>query len=364
MSVDKLVSIIIPAFNAERYIHECIESVLGQTYSNIEAIVVDDGSKDRTWDIICQLARRDVRIKAFRQENKGVSAARNQALEMVKGEYCGFVDADDYLEKNAVEKLVQAIESSDADWVSFGYHRIDDNSRHIGNSDFVTGFIDFTDESTKFSFVRDTLITYRVGYEVWLKLFRTELIKSNNLYFRPECSMGEDLEFCMRYCMIANNILCIDELLYFYRESISSSMSIKCDTGFLFEQRLSISIAFQDVYKKGFSDIYIDKYYQIFFKLMLYACLSCTIKEVIYAAEVSDNRDYYNMMLHESILHKDRFSDFFPSHVAKFYWRVGYYIWSEMNNDIKGKCYFAVYNFLRKTSGRISLENWKWVNGK
>lgn len=100
------VSVIIPAYNVGNYIHRAIESVLKQTYENIELVVVDDGSTDHTWNVIQEYAKADIRMRAFRQENRGVSSARNYALDNTSGDYVMFLDSDDWLEKNAVEYLM------------------------------------------------------------------------------------------------------------------------------------------------------------------------------------------------------------------------------------------------------------------
>lgn len=100
------VSVIVPAYNVESYIHRAIESVIGQTYENVELVVVDDGSEDNTWNIIKKYAKQDVRIKAIRQKNQGVSAARNTALDALTGDYAVFLDSDDWLEEGTVEYLL------------------------------------------------------------------------------------------------------------------------------------------------------------------------------------------------------------------------------------------------------------------
>lgn len=107
MSDNALVSIIIPAYNVEQYISRGIESCLNQTYSNIEIVIVDDGSTDGTWDVIERYQQKDKRIVAKRKPNGGVSSARNQALEIAKGDYVLFLDSDDWLTKDAVENLVK-----------------------------------------------------------------------------------------------------------------------------------------------------------------------------------------------------------------------------------------------------------------
>ena len=114
------VSIIIPFHNDKLYVRECLESVLGQSYRDIEVICVDDGSFDGSSEIVQVVARCDDRVRVIRQENKGVSACRNRGLAEACGEYVLFVDSDDLLSQNAVERLVCYAEKNDLDHIIFG----------------------------------------------------------------------------------------------------------------------------------------------------------------------------------------------------------------------------------------------------
>ena len=104
-----LVSIIVPVYNVENYVGECIESIKNQTYSNIEVIVVNDGSEDRSIEIINDMIRDDSRFTIINQKNQGLSVARNNGLKYAKGDYFFFVDSDDYIEKNCIEELLNLI---------------------------------------------------------------------------------------------------------------------------------------------------------------------------------------------------------------------------------------------------------------
>ena len=95
---EKLVSVIIPAYNIEDYIGRCLDSIISQTYKNLEIIVVDDGSRDRTGEILDNYAKKDRRIKVIHKENGGVSSARNKGIEVAEGDYIGFIDGDDLIE--------------------------------------------------------------------------------------------------------------------------------------------------------------------------------------------------------------------------------------------------------------------------
>ena len=108
--MDKLVSVIIPAYNIERYISRCLDSIMAQTYNNLEIIVIDDGSKDQTAEILDDYQKRDSRIIVVHKENGGVSSARNNGLDIATGDYISFVDGDDLIESNMYEILVKILE--------------------------------------------------------------------------------------------------------------------------------------------------------------------------------------------------------------------------------------------------------------
>ena len=114
------VSIIVPVYNSERYINRCVDSLIGQTLSDIEILLVDDGSSDNSSAICDEYAVKDNRIKVFHQKNAGAGAARNTGLEHAQGEYIGFVDSDDYVDINMYETLFCAAEKYNADFVTSG----------------------------------------------------------------------------------------------------------------------------------------------------------------------------------------------------------------------------------------------------
>lgn len=132
---EKLLSIIVPVYNVAPYIEKCIQSILGQTYRNLELIIVDDGSKDETGRLCDEFAKKDTRIKVIHKENEGVSAARNTALHHVRGEYIAFVDGDDYVDSWMYEKMTAAMEQGKHDIVICGYVLEDEKGQTISRYD-------------------------------------------------------------------------------------------------------------------------------------------------------------------------------------------------------------------------------------
>lgn len=126
---DSLISIIVPIFNVENYLAECIESIQKQTYKNLEIILIDDGSTDQSGEICEHYARNDRRIMVIHQKNNGVVAARKCGLKRARGRYIGFVDGDDYINLDMYERLIQDIENTGADFVHSGF--IENNKKYI-----------------------------------------------------------------------------------------------------------------------------------------------------------------------------------------------------------------------------------------
>lgn len=357
----KLVSIIVPAYNVEKYIAECLESLLKQTYANIEVIVVDDGSHDCTWDIISGFMKDDSRVHGYHQENKGVSAARNFGLEKASGYYIQFVDGDDYVASDAVEKLVTAMEVYKADWVNCQYHRMDEGGAALEEYRFTKGFMDLSDKEGKLKFLRDVLIEYLAGYEIWDKLYVSDLIKNDNLRFDEKCHMGEDLEFNICYSLLAGSILCVEDRLYYYRIRGGSAMQSITALEDNFQERMLLLQGIEKPVKKYFAEDGDKAFGQIFYKLSLHACKGYKTCEIAEVADGSSYKSYYACNMAKALNDKASFSELFPDNLVRVYRNAGYYILTGLNGGVKGKLYFFVYNLYRRLRGREVISEWKTV---
>ena len=118
---DELISIIVPIYNVEKYLRQCLDSILNQTYQNFECLLINDGSPDNSADICREYVEKDSRFKYFEKENGGLSDARNYGIRQSKGSYITFVDSDDWLEENAVEILMKRAEETGADLIYFNF---------------------------------------------------------------------------------------------------------------------------------------------------------------------------------------------------------------------------------------------------
>ncbi|MBT1173172.1 glycosyltransferase family 2 protein [Bifidobacterium sp. MA2] len=207
-----LVSIIIPAYNAENTIARTIKSALLQDYSNLEVIVVDDGSADSTLSICRDLAEKDSRAKIFTIKNSGPSAARNYALSKAKGLYVCFMDADDEMKPKMISQLVSNM-TDDTDLVTCGYTVRSDNGDHAFDQNLEERsysndhFYEFVEETQEF----------KAFNPLWNKIFRRSIIENNNLHMDTMVNMGEDYLFIVNYCnMCLGGYKTLADNLYIY----------------------------------------------------------------------------------------------------------------------------------------------------
>lgn len=216
----ELVSVIVPVYNGEKYLRECLTSILANTYSNLEIILVDDGSTDTTAQICDEYAEKDTRIVVIHQENKGLVGARNAGLNASHGTYIGFVDADDMISPVFFEKMVAAIESENADLVACEYrHQNNDIISDVATEDHYTCVDTFEKQMailTCAPLIRPITWT---GPFVWDKLYRKAKIREQ---FRKECLMCEDLRFNWDYLKSSTKMVVVSAGLYFYRISEES----------------------------------------------------------------------------------------------------------------------------------------------
>ncbi len=233
-----LVSIIIPMYNMENYVYECVNSLLNQTMKQIEIIIIDDGSTDSSPSIVKDLKRRDERIKYIRKENGGVSSARNEGLVVAKGEYIAFVDPDDYVSSGMYEKLYKTAKNTGCDLVMCNYYSVVNgvefenilsniNYNSIYLKENIKNILNRLIGCTNSEF-RDILAgndSVLLDGFVWRSIYKRELIVDNKILFDNDIIFREDEFFNLRFLLKASKIFFIPECLYFYRKQPSSICS-------------------------------------------------------------------------------------------------------------------------------------------
>ena len=210
----KKVSIIIPAYNCEKTLAECLGNVVHQTLKDIEVIIVDDASTDGTWNIIaeCESQFPELIMAVKSDENRGPGGARNIGLMYASGEYIGFVDSDDIVSTSMFEKMYLTAKEGDYDIVDCGYYNQEKDNAIVHTSDALTGDMD--------GYKRSELIVS--GGYVWSRIFRRELIAESGIGFR-EGVVLEDAEFLMCMHALAKRVGNVKEILYNYRSFPTSA---------------------------------------------------------------------------------------------------------------------------------------------
>ncbi len=213
MKISPLISIIVPVYNARQYLAQCVQSIQEQTYSNIEIILIDDGSTDDSGAMCDQFASSDARIKVIHSPNKGVSSARNIGLELALGEFITFVDSDDTVEKDFVDTLYSAFEPNiDMTICQFNYYAKNGKITSCRTIPYDGMVLDRKES------IKEALHGRFYAGHSCNKMFRKSLI--GDLRFREDIAIYEDLLFVEEYLLKANSVkLCARSLYnYFYRE--------------------------------------------------------------------------------------------------------------------------------------------------
>lgn len=215
----KKVTIIVPIYNMEKYLVDCLESILNQSYRELEIILVDDGSTDNSKNIIEKYKKVDTRIISAYQKNMGAPAARNLGIDMANGEYIMFFDSDDVLEKDGIKKLVGNVK--DADLIVGNNFEIDENEKRLNKKEeFRQDEVLDSDKLKKAIFFNPLPGN---------KLFLTKVIKDNNIKF-ANLKIGQDLDFYLRYLLYCKKIKVTKDYIFNYRRtnnSISRTYSFK-----------------------------------------------------------------------------------------------------------------------------------------
>lgn len=211
-----LVSVIVPVYKVEKCLNRCVDSILAQSYENLELILVDDGSPDNSGNICDEYAEKDRRVQVIHQCNKGAAQARNAAITIAAGKYIAFVDSDDEIAPQMLQRMVSSAEDADAQLVACNYLQYEKDAVIEGQHNFPAN--EKLDRSQIERIVFPNIVKCNTtGYfQLWNKLYRTQIIKENNLMIPHNMSFGEDLVFNISYMLHAESIIGINDVLYKY----------------------------------------------------------------------------------------------------------------------------------------------------
>lgn len=243
------ISIIIPIYNSEKYLRQCLNSVQSQTFADFEVLLINDGSNDNSGKICDEYAAKDTRIKVFHKENGGVSSARNLGIDEAEGEWICFVDSDDVLEENYLTTLVKSSVDSKADFIAQGFKKFGngiEKNMHLG-----VGLFSASDFRTLFQIKK----IQNFGFP-FSKLFRGEIIKKHQISFPISFSIAEDLAFMLMYLSKIQTIQ-LDAVHHYLYRQVDNSLSNRLREPSIYFNRYN---ELKRIFKEEFNEVYIDLY--------------------------------------------------------------------------------------------------------
>lgn len=210
---ESLISVIVPVYKAERYLDECVESILGQTYRNLEVILVDDGSPDRSGALCDQWAEKDPRIRVIHRENGGAAATRNTGIDVARGDYIGFVDSDDVLRCDMYEILLSALQKSEKKIACcYDIKNPEEIQREAIKKEYEIVDVEIRE-------TLDGIFRFRVGTSLWRRLFKRAVFDNIRI---PEGEVNEEYPILIPLTVAAGGMVHVRERLYYYRPAEGS----------------------------------------------------------------------------------------------------------------------------------------------
>lgn len=236
------VSVIVPIYNSEKYISKCIDSVLNQSYKNIEILLINDGSKDNSINILREYEKKDKRVVVIDKENEGVSKTRNLGIKKASGDYIMFVDNDDFLEKDCIKHFIE----------------------NIGNNDLIIGgYRRVSDKKTLFEYrLKDTEWSKYIIMAPWSKLYKKSFLLDNNIEF-PSLKIGEDVGFNFHLYTKTNKIKITnyqDYNWYYNSGSVSNTSQKGLNKELSFQSILNYIVSLDGFYSNEYNLYYIKRY--------------------------------------------------------------------------------------------------------
>lgn len=226
------ISVIVPVYNVEKYIYRCVDSILAQSFTNFELLLIDDGSPDNCGVICDEYAAKDARVRVFHKENGGVSSARNLGLDNAKGEWIAFIDSDDYVDVDYLSELVSYTQEYETDYVI---------TLNI-IKEFTTDKLLIL-KPNAYSQLFSCYNFHNNGCP-WGKLYKTEIIKKSSLRFNANIHLGEDAMFALQYLIETRNIILIHSNKYFYETLNPGSLTKRYNS---YESELAGKLEFKRI---------------------------------------------------------------------------------------------------------------------
>lgn len=297
-----LITVIVPVYNAVKTIEKCIKSIQEQSYNNLEIILINDGSEDKSGIICDKYAYLDQRIKVINKKNEGVARARNSGLAIASGKYVCFVDADDYIDRNYVYELIKNKIEVDSNLVICGYKDIyiKKDKYNIKDNSIYEGIININDNINEEIFVNGLI------HPCWGKLYDLEIIKNNHLKFK-DLKLSEDTVFNLEYINYCNTISLINKSLYNYihnNDAISITNKVYED---IFDNYTVVHSYFDNLKNKCCSEKINDivsrtmypQYYSAFIKILCASDMKLIKKRTILNSALDNKLIYQTFKLRQ-----------------------------------------------------------------
>ncbi len=220
---NELVSVIVPVYNVEKHISKCVDSIVNQSYKNLEIILLNDGSPDNSISVLNEYAQKDSRIIVVDKENEGVAKTRNKGIELATGKYLVFSDSDDMYDVEFVEKAVFELEKGHSQYISGAFETFNENGR-LTKVDYLSAFgteLDIND-------YLDVMAKYQAGAywgANWGKMFISSIVNDNNIRYESDVKFAEDFRFNLEYLKYVKHVSLIHEPVYYYRVDTQNSLS-------------------------------------------------------------------------------------------------------------------------------------------
>ena len=242
------VSVIVPVYNGEKSIQRCSDSILNQDYPELELILVDDGSRDRSWEIMQAIASADGRVKAVHQENGGVSSARNRALAEASGTYVQFADADDWLPMDATKLLVRDMEAKAAELAVGDFYRVAEGNVSEKGSIQTGGTLSLRQYANEMMLAPADLY-YGV---LWNKLYRRDIIERYGIRMDENISYSEDMIFNLEYLLHVNTVAILKAPVYYYQYTKGSLVDQSLNLSSTIKMKKSVIGYYNEFFRKTF----------------------------------------------------------------------------------------------------------------
>jgi len=327
-------TVIVPIYNAEKYLSKCIDEILTCPFPEIECLLINDGSTDSSLHICEDYANKDSRVKVLNKSNEGVSIARNTGIFRATGKYIMFLDADDYIDSNKWQHIMDAI-NSDLDFIAFSYYTLYQDGR------FIEELFDIESKSTdEINSIRKLLLGTATLNTCWGKLFKLDTIITNHIWFREGLKTGEDAIFILDYLKVTNALLIKNESILYYRqheESVMHKLDVHSkiqDFRELFDCRKRMAA----IWNNGeLNSVMYREFFSVITNLLLIFS---------YKNKYSECNRVLALVVKEDMI-KDILNNVNPSQLRSFYKRLEYQILN-LNNISLVSSYFKIKSlFLR-----------------